>query len=448
MIYPAGLLFLCLALCIMAAFAEGRMEHESVFGGEVYVLESGKRSNPTLVLVHGLGEGASDDWRETIDFLQTDYHILTFDLPGFGRSTKSNTIYSPTRYAELVHHLAGKYANHPFHLAGHSMGGAIALRYASTYGEDLMSLTLADAAGILHHRAYTKYLAPLGLEQFAGTQLPGRAQISDWAGALLGSVERMLPLDLNIVLYTTLLREKLLQGNPSAIAALGLVLEDFSQAPGQVTVPTLIIWGEDDQVAPPRTGRVLHALIAQSTLYLIPHAGHVPIKEEVTIYLQLLRRHLDSPGSLERMPAPLVAGTPRSEVVCENQRGQVYSGKIRRLLLKNCHDILVHNAQIEKLVIENSRVVIEESVLKGEKNALFANNSSVVLTAGSIEADIAIRSVGSRFDIAGTKLSGRRYAVFAVGESDFIMSLVPLESSEQPLTMMHGPQPHQYSFTL
>jgi pimeloyl-ACP methyl ester carboxylesterase len=380
--------------------------------------------------------------------LQKDYHILTFDLPGFGRSSKANTVYSPTRYAELIRYLTGKYVNRPFHLAGHSMGGAIALRYAASYGEDLLSLTLVDAAGILHRLAYTKYLAPLGLEQFAGTKLPGRTEITDWAGALLGSVERVIPFGLDIVLHTALLREKLLKGNPSAIAALGLVLEDFSLAPGQVTVPTLIIWGEDDQVAPPRTGRVLAALIPQSTLHLIPNAGHAPISEELDAYLRLLRQHLDSPGSLKKIPVQHLLVSPKAEVLCENQRGKVYTGKIRRLVLNNCHDVLVHHAELEKLIIKSSRVVIEESVLKGEKNALFAVDSTVVLTAGSVEADLAIRSVNSRFDIAGTLISGRRFAVFAVGESEFIMSLVPVESTERPLTMLHGQQPLQYSFTL
>jgi pimeloyl-ACP methyl ester carboxylesterase len=443
----AGVLLWLLGFA-MTALADGQLESDPVFGGEVYVLEAGDPSKPTLVLVHGLGDGASNDWRETIASLRSDYHILTFDLPGFGRSSKANTVYSPTRYAELIHHLTGKYAKRPFHLVGHSMGGAIALRYAATYGNDLHSLTLADAAGILHRLAYTKYLAPLGLEIFAGGPIPARASISDLAGVLLGSIERRLPFDMSIVLHSAFLREKLLKGNPSVIAGLGLVLEDYSQVPQRVQVPTLIIWGEDDRVAPPRTGLVLDALLPRSSLHIISNAGHVPMRGQLKEYIQLVKQHLRSPGSLLSRQRPVIADEIRSEVVCENRQDEIYSGKIRRLVLKNCLDILVRNAEIEELVIEQSYVTIENTLIKGVDVGIIAKQSTVMLTAGSVEADVAIKSFSSRFDIAGTRLSGRRKLVKAVGDSDIIMSLVPVESPDLSGRVLHGPQPTLSTLTL
>lgn len=438
------ILLLCIA---MPASAEGRFISDPVFGGEVYVLEEGDKSKPTLVLVHGLGDGASDDWQGTIASLKSDYHILTFDLPGFGRSSKANTVYSPTRYAGLIHHLTGKYAKRPFHLVGHSMGGAIALRYAATYGDDLQSLTLADAAGILHRLAYTKYLAPLGLELFAGGPIPARASISDLAGLLLGSVERRLPFDMSIVLYSAFLREKLLKGNPSVIAGLGLVVEDYSNAPQQVQTPTLIIWGEDDNVAPPRTGLVLDALLPRSSLHIIPDAGHVPIRGQLQEYIRVLRQHLRSPGSLVTQ-RPVVADEIRSEVVCENQQDEIYSGKIRRLVLKNCGDILIRDAELEELVIEHSQVTIENTVIQGTDVGIDAKFSKVMITAGSVEADVAIKCDSSRFDIAGTRLTGRRTLVKAIRDSDILMSLVPARSPDLSNKVLHGLQPLVSTLTL
>lgn len=443
--YKLMLLLFCGLLCVYTtASAGGRMEADPIFGGEVYVLEEGDRANPTVVLVHGLGDAASDDWQETIANLRSDYHILTFDLPGFGRSSKANIVYSPTRYSELISYLTGKYAKRPFHLVGHSMGGAIALRHAATYAHDLQSLTLIDAAGILHRLAYTKYLAPLGLEMFAGGPLPAHGTISDLAGALLGVFERKLaetlPVDMSVVLHSALLREKLLKGNPTAIAGLGLVMEDYSRVPQQVRTPTLIIWGGKDQVAPPRTGLVLDALLPDSSLHIIPDAGHVPIRGQTQEFLRLLRQHLSSPGSLET-PRPAVSTEVRDEVVCENARDQVYSGKIRRLVLKNCKGILIRDAELEELEIEQSQVSVENTRIEGQEVGILAWDSKVTLTAGSGEADIAIKSVGSRFDIAGTRLTGHDELIRAAGESELLMSLVPAQSPDLAVDVLHGPQP-------
>ncbi|MDJ0808006.1 MAG: alpha/beta hydrolase [Gammaproteobacteria bacterium] len=444
-------LLFCFVCASVMASDQGRLESDPIFGGDVYVLETGDLSRPTLVLVHGLGDGASDDWRETIDTLRVDFHILAFDLPGFGRSSKANVVYSPTRYSELIHYLTEKYAKKPFHLVGHSMGGAIALRYAATYGEDLRSLTLIDAAGILHRLAYTKYLAPLGLEMFAGFSIPGRSSISDLAGVLLGSFERKLaetlPFDMSLVLHSGYLRQKLLKGNPTAIAGLGLVMEDYSRVPQQVQTPTLIVWGEDDHVAPPRTGLVLDALLPRSSLHIIPNAGHVPIREQLQEYIRLVRQHLNAPGSLSTRQ-PVETAEVRSEVVCDSQNDKTYSGIIHRLVLKNCQDILVENAEIQELVVEQSKVTIQNTVIEGTEIGIEAKHSRVMLTAGRVEADLPIMSVGSRFDIAGTRLNGRQNLVKAVGDSEILMSLVPVRSPRQADRVLHGQQPVVSTLTL
>ena len=84
------------------AVAEGRLEPDPVFGGQVYVEEAGDPSKETVVLVHGLGGGASNDWQGVAQRLQSHYHVLTFDLPGFGRSSTGEGDYTPTRYARLL----------------------------------------------------------------------------------------------------------------------------------------------------------------------------------------------------------------------------------------------------------------------------------------------------------------------------------------------------------
>ncbi len=138
-----------------------KLVKDPIFGGSVYVQLTGNENKPAVVLIHGLGESASGHWQQTIALLKPNYRVFTLDLPGFGRSDNGNHLYSPENYARLIHHLTQTYIGKQFHLVGHSMGGAIALYYAARYTDDVETLTLIDAAGILHQVAYSKHLAVL-----------------------------------------------------------------------------------------------------------------------------------------------------------------------------------------------------------------------------------------------------------------------------------------------
>jgi pimeloyl-ACP methyl ester carboxylesterase len=80
-----------------------------------------------------VGTGRYTDFKQATDTLAQRYHVLAFDLPGFGRSDKQNVLYSPVNYAAFVKWLVEERVNGPFTLAGHSMGGVIALRFAAIY---------------------------------------------------------------------------------------------------------------------------------------------------------------------------------------------------------------------------------------------------------------------------------------------------------------------------
>ena len=432
---------LCLLLPGGESLADGRLEPDPVFGGQVYVQEFGDPANESLVLVHGLGDGATEDWLPLIERLQARYHILTLDLPGFGGSDAGDGDYSPTRYAQLLRLLAKRHIGRPFHLAGHSMGAAIALRYAANYPQDIKTLTLVDAAGILHRLAYTKYLAPLGLEQLAGRELPARNLFSQLAGELLDRAQQRLPVDPELLLDIPPLRRKMLGDKPGALAAYALVKEDFSRVPQRIEAPTLILWGEHDRIAPVRTGQVLDALIPRSELHIIAGAGHAPISQRPDQVLALMQPLLD--GQL--IPAtdpqkPEIAQTQQGRLACDGRYGQTYKGHIEHLVLNRCTDVTIRDARISGLEIVDSTVQIENSIILGEDIGIQAQGSTVQITAGKVAGRVAIRTDGSRFDIAGTDLSGTEAAIEAVSDSSFIFSVVLMDSPYSADDVIHGAQ--------
>ncbi|MGD8925823.1 MAG: hypothetical protein PVG20_03165, partial [Thioalkalispiraceae bacterium] len=54
--------------------------NDPIFGGKSYIVEAGRNNKELVVLVHGLGDRASDTWTKFIPGLAKKYHVLTFDL--------------------------------------------------------------------------------------------------------------------------------------------------------------------------------------------------------------------------------------------------------------------------------------------------------------------------------------------------------------------------------
>ena len=89
---------------------------------DIYVGDIGKGF--PLVLVHGF-LGSSQMWEPQIKYFKKNYRVLTPDLPGFGKSQKSEPCSSITSMAQTVISCLKKRGIKKFYLLGHSMGGMV-----------------------------------------------------------------------------------------------------------------------------------------------------------------------------------------------------------------------------------------------------------------------------------------------------------------------------------
>src|SRR5512134_795594 len=121
---------------VMPGMTTHRMA-EPVFNGQVVVYEAGRGNKRAIMLVHGIGEEGAHDYREHIAWLRESFHVIAMDLPGFGQSDKSNSLYSPANYARVLKLIADRFIGRPFVMVGHSMGALASLRYAADYPEDV-----------------------------------------------------------------------------------------------------------------------------------------------------------------------------------------------------------------------------------------------------------------------------------------------------------------------
>lgn len=402
---------------------------EPVFHGRVCTVQANRTAEVGVLLIHGLA-GSTDDWKKTIPALGENFHVLAFDLPGFGKSDKGSQHYSPTRYARLAQYLADHYLQHkPYHVVGHSMGGAIALRYAAQRPLRLQRLILVDAAGILHPQVITKFQAGSMVERASGVQ-QARGFIERLSGKILEQSER-LPVSPFDIVDNALGRDVVLQGGPEKIAALELAGEDFSRAIAAVTAPTLILWGDHDLVAPLRTGNVLAARMQHARLEIIYDSGHEPMLDQPQFLNTSLQKHLlasthelaDAYAQTPRTP-PFISERKGS---CSGTSGKIFEGDYRVIELRDCSNVIIRNARVEQLIVYNSRLNMSDSNILGKEVGLNANYADITITNGEISGAIAINATNSRLDLAGVGLEASKAAVKGVN-SKFVFSVSSVNS--------------------
>jgi pimeloyl-ACP methyl ester carboxylesterase len=402
------------------------------FTGQVYVMEAGPTRAPTIVLVHGLGENGSADFDPIVPALAARYHVLTFDLPGFGRSTHAHDLYSPEAYADFIHALVGERSRGAINLVGHSMGGAISLAYAARFPTGVERLFLIDAAGVLHRKAYVSFAIAAQLDNVLGILAEvGKAVASDAMERSTRATDQWLPtpLDPSLLLHTGLLRAKILD-TPTRIAALATILQDFGPAIAKVEAPTFILWGGRDAVASLRTGKVLQARLPHAQLRVLDGVGHDPMSERPAAVIDFLVQGLATAPrpSLKRVnAAPVLSDRP---LRCSGERGVKITGDYSEITLDGCAATL-KDVRALKIHIRNSQVVLENTVVLSPDVAVDVQDSRVEMTACDLSGTTALQVDGGELDLAGVDLRGGGASVKVVRAARLIFSVSRVDSALQ-----------------
>ena len=253
--------------------------------GDVDLAYECRGSGPPFVLVHGW-TGSGRGWHPAADPLTRRVTVVTYDQRGHGRSTN---VGDPEAYTFdlLVDDLAGLVdvlALEPFHLLGHSMGGAVAMRYALRAPERVRSLVLLDT-GAKSAAGSIDLMQPLidiveagGLPAYITAALPyvgppGPAG-EDRRALFTWDIEHLDP-----VAFVTLARA--LCSSPS-------VLDELAG----LRTPTTVIVGEDDTHLRAASDEMA-STIPGAVLEVIAGAAHIPHHEQPEAWLAAIEAHLD-----------------------------------------------------------------------------------------------------------------------------------------------------------
>ena len=267
-------------------------------GVRLHYRASGDVAAPVLVLVHGYGDSFTswDGWTEA---LATKFRVLSIDLPGHGLTqAPDGYALSSDGYAELLEAFAAKLGLARFALAGNSMGGGVAWRYATLHGDRLSALVLVDAAGwplpppkelplafrILQYRAGRWLLAHIDNRPLIDQGL--KKDVYDPAVVTDAFVDRWAELQ-----RAPGHRAILMSANPASFASASDALLS------SIHVPTLVLHGEADTLIPIASGRRFVAAIPGARLVSYPKVGHLPQVEIPA------RSAADVAAFLESLPA-------------------------------------------------------------------------------------------------------------------------------------------------
>lgn len=234
----------------------------------------------TILLVNGLGDELGTWSAQVPDFLDAGYRVVSFDNRGVGQSSMPAGPYTTAMFAAdakaLVDHLQLK----NFHLLGISMGGMIAQEYALAYPEDLESVTLActyAAPGPFCSRMYALWaeLAPV-----VGVATIMRDVVL-W-GFTVGFFSEQPELLFEVESAMRFVNQPV----PAYLAQLSSIqTHDATDRLAELSVPTLVLAGEEDILIPVALSRQLHELIPGSSWATTP-GGHCCIWEHASSFNQ------------------------------------------------------------------------------------------------------------------------------------------------------------------
>ena len=254
--------------------------------------EAGPRDAEPLVMLHGFA-GDKDNWAFFSMLLAQRYRVICPDLPGFGDSGPvAQGGYAIAEQARRLESFLDALGIDTCHLGGNSMGGFIALTIALDSPRRVRSLLLMNNAGVNGDRMTDTQQAILD-----GAN-PMQVKSLDDIDFLLGIILHdppYIPLIFRQLLLLQLARREKLHNQIFTQIARNAIESPLNDRLGDVRVPTLVLWGDSDNLLHVAAATTQHDAIPGAELAIIENAGHVPMVERpfrtAAVCLDFLARH-------------------------------------------------------------------------------------------------------------------------------------------------------------
>jgi pimeloyl-ACP methyl ester carboxylesterase len=268
----------------------------------------GKKSDKTILLVHGTGAW-SQTWVSNIDtMVDAGYQVIAMDLPPFGFSrVVSGKDYSRAAQARRIITFSMAIGLNKPVLLGHSFGGGPVAEAVMQAPEAFHSIIFVDAAlGTIEKQ-------PIDC---SGTSPPSAG--TELLMNMIVSGVATQPWMSSTLLKQFVTKKEVVTPERTAIYQVPFVKKRFSAGLARwathfafgcetslssvegnyrnLQLPTDIVWGQEDAVTPLAQGKKLNELVGGSALHTLPSVGHIPQIEDIAVFNKLIKRILEAKG--------------------------------------------------------------------------------------------------------------------------------------------------------
>lgn len=282
-----GLAAVSLVALVLVFYApdKPRAELESLYSGDYRTIDgvrlrlrdTGPRDAPAVILLHGFG-ASLDTWEPWAQELSTVFRVIRFDLPGFGLTGADPTgDYSDARGMRILLGLMNQLGIDRASLVGNSLGGRIAWNFAADHPDRIERLVLISPDGFSSPGFDYGKAPDTPLIMRALPYVAPRSMLKGNLAAAYADPEALSE--------ATVTRSRdmiLAPGVRRAILArmAQTILRDPGPTLARIEAPTLLLWGENDEMIPMRNAADYLRHLTSATLVSLPKLGHVPFEED------------------------------------------------------------------------------------------------------------------------------------------------------------------------
>lgn len=249
-------------------------------GMEIHYRITGK--GPALLLIHGIGSSLHT-WKDYHKLLSDDFTVISLDIPGFGLTGPTpEQKYTFEIYVNVFSELLRRLEIEKAHVVGNSLGGLLAWQFAFWKPKRVSKLVLMDAAGMV---TSFEDLTDIGFK-LSAHDLTKKMTYKVLPKPLVASSLKNAVYDSKVITkrkveqYSELL---LREGNREAFSHIlrNLILSGKDQIPKikTITLPTLIMWGEEDNIINVNDAHLFKRAMPHAELIIYPKIGHLPMEE-------------------------------------------------------------------------------------------------------------------------------------------------------------------------
>ena len=272
-------------------YATGSSQFLDLYDGtRIHFRDEGNAKNPTVILLHGFN-GSLLNFDRLVPLLVEDYRLVSIDLPGFGLTGAiPSADYSTESFIDTVTTLTTYLGIEKFSIAGNSMGGGVAWRYALNNPRKVESLILIASSGVMTEEDSRKFA-----ERKDNSPIVWRLMNSNILKRFLSyyTPKFFATQGLKVSVYDQKLANiehamqfhdlVLLEGSRNAILSMSMGSRSKMHGPeslSRIEAPTLVIHGDKDNIIPIERSQVFEEYIDNVEVKIYSQIGHLPMYED------------------------------------------------------------------------------------------------------------------------------------------------------------------------